>query len=350
MPIIGTSRFNERIKFFDGQRLFASDLQDVEQFNREMRWLHNQSLHQAGVASGYAVSGNKDDREVTVETGYAIDSRGREIVLTMPEVLQVPPVANDGQGNPIYYDLTVSYPSDLSLKETETRDGVCASRSAIRLREKPVFCWVELVSTSNTFGAKAITEGRQAKLASMNEQVENGLRIRLARAEVLNCKLNQPLSVAQRRNAKPASRPFIFAGRTGIDQKWSAEVKGFAIEVTVRVDTSAANFRTPPRYFANVVGPREIKLKPVPDDPEVKMILDGFERIYALSDELTPDFNPEDADDRNGFKFSLLIPEMLIDLKTFKLNDVADALRSQPNPPPDPPLKDWYVEWMGVEE
>lgn len=340
MPIIGTSRFNERIKFFNGQRLFASDLQDVEQFNREMRWLHNQSLHQAGVASGYAVTGNKDDREVTIEAGYAIDSLGREIVLTQPEVLQIPPVANDGQGNPVYYDLTVSYPSDLLLKETETRDGICASRSAIRLREKPVFCWIELISQSSVFGAKAITEGRQAKLATLNKQVEDGLRIRLARAEILNCKLNQPLSVAQRRNAKPPSQPFIFASRTEKNLQWNAVAKAFAIEVTVRVDTSAAHFRTPPRYFANVIGPREIK--PVIEGTEITLIIDGFERIYSLSDELSPGFSENDSDDRIGFKFSLLIPSMLIDLRTVTLDKIAAALKSA--------LKDWYVEWMGVEE
>jgi len=340
MPIIGTSRFTERIKFFNGQRLFASDLQDVEQFNREMRWLHNQSLHQAGVASGYAVTGNKDDREVTIEAGYAVDSLGREIVLTQPEVLQIPPVANDGQGNPVYYDLTVSYPSDLLLKETETRDGICASRSAVRLREKPVFCWVELVSTSSVFGSAAILEGRQAKLQKLNEQVENGLRIRLARAEILNCKLNQPLSVAQRRNAKPPPQPFIFAGRTEKNLQWDAAVRNFAIEATVRVDTSAAHFRTPPRYFANVIGPREVKA--TIDAQEVTLIIDGFERIYSLSDPLTPKFNVNDADDRTGFKFSLFIPSMLIDLRTLTLDKIAAAL--------NPALKDWYVEWMGVEE
>src|SRR5437764_2347568 len=133
MPSIGPSgEFTERIQFFDGQRLFASDLQDLERFNREMRWLHNQSLHQAGVASGYAVSGNKDDREVTIQPGYAIDSSGREIVLTEATVLQVPPVASDDAGRPVYYDLVVSYPPDGDLKESETRDGVCVSRSAVR--------------------------------------------------------------------------------------------------------------------------------------------------------------------------------------------------------------------------
>ena len=340
MPIIGTSRFNERIKFFDGQRLFASDLQDVEQFNREMRWLHNESLHQPGVASGYAVTGNKDDREVVIEPGYAIDSRGREIVLTQREVLQVPPVAGDGNGNPIYYDLTVSYPSDLLLKETETRDGVCASRSAVRLREKPVFCWVELVSNNATFGVDAIKQGRQAKIESLNKQVEDGLRIRLARAEVLNCKLNQPLSVAQRRNAKPASQPFIFAGRTEANLQWKPEVSGFAIEIHARVDTGAAQFRTPPRYFANVIGPREVK--PLIGGKEFPIVIDGFPRVSSLSDETNPHFVNTDTDDRKGFHFSLFIPAMLIDLKTVKLKDVADNLNDA--------LKEWYVEWMGIEE
>ena len=340
MPILGAARFNERIKFFDGQRLFASDLQDVEQFNREMRWLHNRSLHQAGVASGYAVTGHKDDREVTIEAGFAIDSLGREIVSTRPEVLQVPPVANDGLGNPVYYDLTVSYPSDLMLKETETRDGICVSRSAVRLREKPVFCWVELVSTSALFGAKAITEGRKAKIAEMNEQVENGLRIRLGRAEVLDCKLNQPLSVAQRRNAKPPSQPYISAGETEKARQWNPTVAGFGIEIILRVDTSAAHFRTTPRYFANAIGSRELELEI--DNKKEKMILDGFPRLYMLSDELAPGFNSTDVDDRTGFRFSLLIPEILIDRTKFDLQKVANAI--------NPALKDWYVEWMGIEE
>src|SRR5258708_38918287 len=82
MAIIDAMQSLERIQFFNGQRLFASDLQGLESFNREMRWLHNQSLHQAGVGSGFAVVGKKDDREVTVSAGYAVDSLGREIVLT----------------------------------------------------------------------------------------------------------------------------------------------------------------------------------------------------------------------------------------------------------------------------
>src|SRR5216684_4985875 len=144
MAIIDAMQSLERIQFFNGQRLFASDLQGLESFNREMRWLHNQSLHQAGVGSGFAVVGKKDDREVTVSAGYALDSIGREIVQTKTLVVPIPPVADNGAGGSVFYDLTVSYPDDADLKPSETREGICLPPGVIRLREEPVFCWVRL--------------------------------------------------------------------------------------------------------------------------------------------------------------------------------------------------------------
>src|ERR1051325_11222587 len=100
MAQIGSTRTLERVEFFNGERLFAADLQTLEEFQREMRWLHNKSLHQPGVASGFAVAGEKGDRQVIVQPGYALDSSGREIVLTeVNHVEAVPPVADDGAGN-----------------------------------------------------------------------------------------------------------------------------------------------------------------------------------------------------------------------------------------------------------
>lgn len=324
MPSVSIGKFTERIQFFDGQRLFAADLQDLEQFNRQMRWLHNQSLHQPGVASGYAVSGKKDDREVTIQPGYAIDSQGREIVLTEPLVLQVPPVANDSAGRPVYYDLVVSYPSDAEL--TENRAGVCVSRSAVRLREAPVFCWVELVPTDEPPGPKALSEDRKAQLGSLNGEIESGLRLRLARAEVLNCKLNQPLSIAQRRNARPAQQPYLFAGRT-IKQgpKWDAKPSGGGIEFSLNIDTSSAQFRSVPRYFAHVIGDRLLAV-PIGDGVMRELILDGFARPEALQ--------------RDSFRFSLLVPSMFFRTGD-DLEELAGELRDL--------LGDWYVEWLGVE-
>jgi hypothetical protein len=326
MAIIGTAPFPERIRFFDGQRLFAADLQALEQFNREMRWLHNQSLHQAGVASGYAVVGNRDDRQVTIQPGYAIDAAGREIVLTQPEILQVPPVATDGQGNPVYFDLTVLYPDDSLLKETETRDGICVPRGAVRLREKPVFCWVELVSTSDPPGPGALATDRQAKLAAVNKQVESGMRIRLARAEVFNCKLNQALSVAQRRNARTSASPFLAAGRTSpTDNTWEITTSARGILATLKVHTADSQFRTTPRYIARAGGDRELKV--TVQAKTLDLVLDGFPRV--------------DEPSATGFTFSLLIPSILLDLTGITMAEVAAALQ--------PALKSWYVEWLGIE-
>src|SRR5262245_28565367 len=85
----------ERRRFFNYERLFAADLNDQESFHREMRWLHNSSLHQPGVGNGYKVTGAKGDREVTIGPGYALDSDGREIVLLHTVVQPIPPVAGE---------------------------------------------------------------------------------------------------------------------------------------------------------------------------------------------------------------------------------------------------------------
>src|SRR6202167_838661 len=105
MSIIGSTQCLKRIQFFNGERLFASDLQSLEAFNREMRWLHNQSLHQAGVGSGFQVVGNTGDRQVTISPGYAIDSCGREIILTENQVKAIPPVADHGSRRAVLYEL-----------------------------------------------------------------------------------------------------------------------------------------------------------------------------------------------------------------------------------------------------
>ena len=95
MSFVEATRSVERQTFFDGQRLFAADLQALEGFNREMRWLHNRSLHQPGIGNGFAVSGRKGDRQVIVGPGYAIDDIGHEIVLTSSRTIPVPPVAGN---------------------------------------------------------------------------------------------------------------------------------------------------------------------------------------------------------------------------------------------------------------
>lgn len=328
MTIIGDTRFLERNRFFDGQRLFASDLQGVEELNRQMRWLHNQSLHQPGIGAGFATRGNKGDRQVVIEPGYAIDAQGREIVLTETAVEPVPPVAGDDFGQPVLFDLTVSYPDERALNAAETRDGVCgAARGAIRLREAPVFCWVRLGGPPD----------RLPLDKDLSDAVVRGLQLRLARAQVLNCKLDRPLSLAQRRNAKPAEQPYMACGNTG-PLAWKLPngpaSLGVGLQLSASVDTTSAGFRTPPCYSAQLLGSREFGFRVGTRD--VKRLLDGFVLLLAAT--------------RSGFDFSLLIPDSLL------ARVPEDA--SDPNPQAEPDFDkqlleqtdaNWTIDWIGVE-
>lgn len=275
--------------FFEGQRLHESDLQGLEALSRQMRWLHNRSLHQPGIGSGYAVSGKKGDKTVTVKPGYALDALGREIVLTTERVMQVPPVAGDGKGGPTWYLLTASYPDVSSLPISETRGGVCSPRGAVRLRVEPVICW-----------ARAESEEDKLRAADwkVEDEIANHWRIPLATAQILNCQLYADLAVTIRRNAKPPRQPLVASGQTRLgdcpgrrmldfsevedaeDSEEAEEPKtavaeaepaslartAFTTAIQTRyvcqfdVDTSAASFATTPFYTARIEGPQPKRL------------------------------------------------------------------------------------------
>ncbi len=324
MAIIGSAQFLERLQFFNGQRLFASDLQGLEAFNREMRWLHNQSLHQAGIGSGYSVAGAKGDREVTITPGYALDACGREIVLTQNHVEPVPPVADDGIGNPVFYDLTVSYPNDADLAESETREGICMPRGAVRLREAPDFCWIKL-------GADGQPVDPKLKL-----ELQSNMRILLARAEIKNCQLNQPISTAQRRNARLAKQPHIVCGSTDpANTAWQVWMSpnSTPLGLQLAVDTSSANFKTPPCYSAHIVGERFFPGSGGGFGTSA-FVLDGWVSIS----------NPA----ATGFTLHFLMPE----LEDAFLNpsDFFNGFStSSPSGLAQLQANGWYAVWMGVE-
>jgi hypothetical protein len=372
MGILDETAFIERIQFFNGERLVADDLQGLEAFNREMRWLHNQSLHQAGIGKGFAVTGKKGDKEVQIGAGYAIDSSGREIVLTHDMTLPVPPVASQPDGSPIVYDLTVSYPDDASLVEAETRNGICAPPGVIRLREEPIFCWARLGAATG-----------QPVDAGLKNDILSAIRIIIAQAEVLNCQLNKDISVAQRLNAKPPAQPYIRCGSDDTEwQTWTisdvflpnqgqapaaiADASGSTpaaastalsvellpafvspIGLTAKIDTSDAGFLTTPSYTARIAGPRIKQVNvAMATGQTINVAVDGLIQIT--------DPRPESFTVFVLLLVSLLLPARslartgsLLDLG-IPLNLTADQLQSAQ----DEILAlftDWKVEWMGVE-
>ncbi|HEV8239270.1 MAG TPA: hypothetical protein VGS57_07885 [Thermoanaerobaculia bacterium] len=301
MGILDETAFVERLSFFNGQRLFADDLQGIEAFHREMRQLHNVSLHQPGIGRGLAVSGKRDDREVRVGPGYALDSLGREIVLTRDKVEPVPPVAAEDDGQSVFFDLVVSYPADELLEEAETREGICLRRGVVRRREEPVLCWVRL----RRDGAEHLTPLDE----TLKQEVARGLRIVLARVEVLECRLRQDVSLAERRSARLACQPYIACGSQDIDWVENSDAERGIVSLTAAIDTSAAGFQTTPCYSVRLDGQR------VTHDP--------LNLVFDLPPSVR-DASPV------GFTIEILIVAV-------------GAVRETK------PWNDWQAVWMGVE-
>jgi hypothetical protein len=290
MSFIDVTRSVERQRFFDGQRLLADDLQQIEGFNREMRWLHNQSLHQPGIGNGFIVTGHKGDREVTVGAGYALDDLGREIVLTSSRTLAVPPVAGDPDGQARGFVLTVRYPDDADLEEVELRQGVCGTRGAVRLREEPIFCWVQL----NPDGSPARD---QAEILTGRTPV-------LAAIAVRNCRLDKDLSIAPRRDA---------GGIQAVIHTWSG------------------GFLATPGYFARIDGPRAFTVSAGIESTR-RIVLDGLPVVV----------------DPRPTSFTVQVPVLVFE-RARQQEGPVEAVPAADDLDLVTLLADWRVGWMGIE-
>src|SRR5690349_66303 len=387
MSILDQTRFIERQQFFNGQRLFADDLQSLEAFNREMRWLHNKSLHQPGIGNGFAVVGKKGDREVTIGPGYAIDREGHEIVLIRDQVEAVPPVASESDGSPVLFDLTVSY-LDEELEEDEVRQGICNTQGAVRLREEPVFCWVRLDSNG------------QPRETQQKLEILAGMRLVLARAEVLNCELYQDLSVAERLNARPATLPYVCCGTSEV--KWqpltfapldpavnfgvrpnegslgeliSAFAQGLGyfpwvlpIGLAAVVDTSACGFLNTPCYSARIDGPRLRTFHPLTSQgirADLQIVLEGFVQIVnptpksfvanilLMGQLIAPNKDQRDASFLAAMQAIAFLTDPALDLDSDdfkqKMQDKVDQLFKYSHDQTGAE-SGWRLVWMGVED
>jgi hypothetical protein len=361
MSLLDETRYPERLQFFNGQRLFAPDLQAIEAFNREMRWLHNRSLHQPGIGNGFAVSGEKGDRQVIVSPGYAIDVDGREIVLTQVEILPIPPVASDEGGGSVFFDLTVSYPEDEKLEEVETREGICLDRGVVRRQEKPIFCWVRL---------KKDSQGNLQPKDTTTD-IKEGRKIIVARVEVFNCQLNRRVCIAQRRNARPPKQPYIACGEekptiwdvelilpseeppSELPEQTSAVfIAPFKLVATI--DTSQAKFLTTPSYSARIDGLRLwfINSQELFSRSEgAPYVVDGL--INLDSTQTTPkQFTVEVMLLIQALSEAQEPIPIFLRRRTFASSEASMVLAelTELKEKLAELLKDWHIVWMGVEE
>jgi hypothetical protein len=328
----------ERIQFFTGQRLFTSDLQILEENNLNMRWCHNISLHQPGIGIGFLVDSRLGDCDVSVHPGYAIDSNGREIVLTSKQRLSIPPVSNDGFGNPVNYDLVISYPEDRFLDEVSKAIKIKASKGALRLKDEPVFHWVEL------------DRNLQPKDDKLKLDIKNGLKLILKRIGIKNCIITRIFTELKTRKAHPERSPHIFAGATNAQttewefwtEKYYRPYNGgwvdYLVGLKLFVNTSYGKFNKPPRYTARVAGKRFFFR---PDINPEYFLLEGFLNITKA----------EDVPMEKGFELRISMPYIKPNNYPLEINprgffkqyfpDYIEDLRHDLH---------WHIIWMGIEE
>jgi hypothetical protein len=305
----------ERPSYFDGQRLEADDLAAMYDFHRQLRWLHNRSLHNWGIAVGFNVSGAKGALQITVSPGYALDCLGHDILLSQPATLPVPAVSGAPNGGPMTYYLTASYREDADLPASETRAGECHGSGAVRRVEAPRIRW------------------QDPRSILADNRWRRGQDIDLASIRVLDCVLFAAPSFGERRSARPDTQPFMAAGSTVPENTvWRFFSIGTNIAgVETTVDTSRAGFQTTPTYTAQHVGTRVLVASSGSGSSNGRLV-DGFASVTSPS--------------ATSFVFRLTMPRNLgVGVYTLNHNAIfvpatLDALRTA--------LK-WSVSWMGIE-
>src|SRR6185436_12253127 len=149
----------DRLNYFNGQRLEASDLKTEQEYHiRVRRWL-NKSLYSPGIARGLEVrketavpvAGEKPPPTVVVSPGLALDAQGREITLWEEQRVMISSEARPSPGNTeaevegLY--LTIRYSEEVTAVEQDgcdavsgtTRGGHPAWGGPTRVRARAIF-------------------------------------------------------------------------------------------------------------------------------------------------------------------------------------------------------------------
>lgn len=108
----------KRLKYFTHQFLREQDFEAEQAYHIAMRRLHNRAVHGWGIVEGLAVH-KKNEKEITIDPGVAIDGQGREIVLTN----QVTRDLSSFERNSHTY-ITISYDETLDDSDRYSSGGV----------------------------------------------------------------------------------------------------------------------------------------------------------------------------------------------------------------------------------
>ena len=134
-----------RVHYFPGRLLTAADFEQDQQYQRDMRYLHNRALG-FGVVEGLAVHATPTG--ITVSPGFALDPYGREVVLAHAVHLDADDTLLSACPNPVVTATWAEAPSGpgdftswveqpaISIEPRETMASPTLVLASIRRRRK----------------------------------------------------------------------------------------------------------------------------------------------------------------------------------------------------------------------
>jgi hypothetical protein len=218
----------DRVLWRDGDRLAAADLQSEADRDQVLRSLHVGLLHGTwGIALGLdvreVVTLSGATRQIAIGAGYAIDQKGRDLILPKGMVLDIPTTPQ-----PTIFVLCAAAVATEALSTT-ANSAVQGLDARI---ERAAFVW------------------RTVRDAPFADEVP------LTALRAQNGLLAAPLDSTVRRPAQRAARPYIASGMTDLgatDWKLRDSQSESAVEMLVRVDTADAGFSMLPVYTGRVL-------------------------------------------------------------------------------------------------
>lgn len=227
-----TRKNNQRINYYDGQRLQSSDLKADTGFESWLRGVHVRAVHQTwGIALGLELS--VDNGQVRIAPGIAYDCHGRELITARPMLVPQPQLPA-GKAEAYWYDLVISYDDKLGAELPPS--ALCFENGRSPLEEQPLWRW-------------RLVEAFQKDIQPLGHgSVRLGEEIPLGRFLISRKKEISDSDAGVRRTVQAQVRPYIASGQAKLTPIYNY----FAGNYYLKVDTSAAGFNQAPYYFASL--------------------------------------------------------------------------------------------------
>jgi hypothetical protein len=280
----------DRITYRAGQLLTARDLSDDRRRDDRLRRLHVRHLHETwGIALGLEVEQVDNRTAVAVGPGYAVDEKGRDLLLAESVRLAVPNVSRRER-----LVLTMCYQADAAFRDRHNLVGLCLDSGLDPRHERPLFIW------------------------RRPEEVHFGPEVPLVQI-VTDSGVIRALDLRVRRNAQALVHPHIGWGTTKPGRSgWQSWEAGDYQGLEIVVDTSPAGFTREPYYFALLHGDFGIHdLDTVVAGRKSGRFLDPYGFIASAT--------------RQRFTYQVLQSSQM------------------PLPPEEAEYRKWTVSWLGIE-